>query len=55
VVTHGLHHHYVREKLTPELGEGGIGHCPHQAGCCCPKINLPDCVLGGTGWKELHI
>jgi len=43
------------EKLTPELGKGGINHCPHQAGCSCLEIKLPDGVLGGAGWEELHI
>ena len=54
-VAHRLHHHYMREKLTPELGEGGVSHCPHHTGCCCVEIQLPDGVLGGAGREELDV
>ena len=54
-VAHRLHHHYMREKLTPELGEGGVSHCPHLTGCCCVEIQLPDGVLGGTRREELDV
>ena len=50
-----VHHHYMRKKLPPKGGKGGVAQWAHRLYTCCLLVKLPHLTFGSAAGKELDV